>query len=147
LELIESRPDISYQLLISTVESLADVAFGDYEPEQSEKLATQVAVQQRARGFGLAEEQVTQLALDACKGQRWLKRKFKKFVLEFASLEELGVKDRVFLVPEHLCPPKEDVPKALGRIYDARSGNLHIASPFPKTVGIGTSPSANSLLY
>jgi hypothetical protein len=74
------------------------------------------------------------------KGQRWLKNKFEKFLLDFASLDELEIKDRVFLVPENLCPPKEDVPKALGRIYDARSGSLHAALAFPKSVGIGTSP-------
>ena len=53
-------------------------------------------------------------------------------------LDELAVEDRVFSVPEKFCPPKEEIPKALGRIYDARSGNLHKAVPFPGYVGIGT---------
>jgi hypothetical protein len=140
LELIESRPDISYQLLISTVESLAAVALDEYEPEESAKLATALAVQQRARAYGLDEEKVKQLALDACSGQRWLKRRFKKFLLDFAPPETFSEKDRVFLVPDYLCPPAEDYSKTLGRVYDMRSGNLHVASPFPRSVAIGTSP-------
>lgn len=140
LELIESRPDIAYQLLISTVESLANVALGDYEPEESEKVANKAAVQQRAREFGLSEDQAKLLCLDACRGDRWLKRKFKKFLLDFASLDDLATKDRVFPVPESFCPPKEQIPQVLGRIYDMRSGNLHSASPFPKHVGIGVTP-------
>lgn len=140
LELIESRPDIAYQLLISTVESLAAVALGDYEPEDSDKLAMTLAVQERARHFGLDEDRVRQLGLEACKGQRWLKKKFKKFLLDFVSLEILAEKDRVFLVPEHLCPPPDNFGETLGRIYDVRSGNLHAALPFPRSVGIGISP-------
>jgi hypothetical protein len=139
LELIETRPDIAYLLLISTVESLADVAFGDYEPEEREKLETKRTVQQRALDFGLNEEQARQLALTACESDRWLKKKFRKFVLDYASLSELEVEDRVFLLPAHLCPRKEDIPKTLGRIYDARSVNVHVASPFPRSINIGTS--------
>lgn len=62
LEIIENRPDIAYLLLISTVESLADMAFGDYQPEESEKLLTKPAVQQLARDFGLNEEQAKRLS-------------------------------------------------------------------------------------
>jgi hypothetical protein len=142
LELIESRPDIAYLLLISTVESLAAVALGDYEPTELEKLGTEsaVVVQKCALKLGLDEKKAKLLALESSRGAYWLGKKFKKFLLDFVSLDELAAKDRVFLVPENFCPRKEDVPKALSRIYDARSGNLHRASPFPKSVGLGTSP-------
>lgn len=143
LELIESRADIAYQLLISTVESQAAAAFPDYEPSDHEKLETQPTLQQQAKEFGLGDEKAKQLVLEACKGQHWLKRKFKKFLLDFVTPEVLVGKDRVFLVPEHLCPPSEDFPKVFGRIYDARSGNLHGALPFPRSVGIGVSPLIN----
>lgn len=143
LELIEARPEIAYLLLISTVESLADVAFTDYDPGESVKLATQeaIAVQKRAKNFGLDDDQAKQLGLDACKGNRWLKRKFKRFLEDFISPEELTGKDPVFLVPESLCPTIEEFSKTFGRIYDARSVNLHQAWPFPNSVGIGTSTS------
>src|SRR6202035_3174685 len=123
LELIETRPDIAYLLLISTVESLAAVASGDYETEELEKLETKSAVQQCALKFGLDAEKAKLLALEACRGDRWLKKKFKKFLMDFVSLDELAVKDRVFPVPESFCPGREDVPKALSRIYDTRSSN------------------------
>jgi hypothetical protein len=98
LEMIENRPDIAYLLLISTVESLANVAFSDYQPEESEKLQTKPAVQQLARYFGLNEEQAKQLALAACETDRWLKKKFKKFVLDFASLDEETFWQRTFII-------------------------------------------------
>ncbi len=74
LELIESRADIAYQLLISTVELLAAVTFQDYEPADHEKLKTHAALQQRAKEFGLGDEKAKQLVLEACKGERWLKK-------------------------------------------------------------------------
>ncbi|GEM_PF-1983285 len=140
-ELIESRPDISYQLLISTVESLAAVALEEYQPEESEQLAAALPVQKRALAYGLDSEKAKRLALDACKGHRWLKKKFKKFLLEFAPKDKLVGQDRVFLVPENLCPPFEDRQSVFGLIYDMRSGNLHTALPFPRSIAIGTAPS------
>ena len=89
------------------------------------------------------DEKAKQLVLEACKGERWLKKKFKKFLLDFVAPEVLVAKDRLFLVPEHLCPTKDDLPKVLGRIYDARSGNLHRALPFPRSVSIGVNPWIN----
>lgn len=140
-ELIESRPDIAYLLLISTVECFADLAFIDYDPEQSEKLETPEAraVQKRARDFGLDDDKARQLGLEACKGNRWLSKKFKRFLTEFSSPEELAERDRLFALPEYLCPPLEEFSKIFGRIYSARSVNLHQAVPFPESVGIGTS--------
>jgi len=139
LELIETRPDIAYLLLISTVESLAKVAFTDYDPGESSKLATPQAnaVQQRAKDFGLDDDQAKQLGIDACKGNPWLKRKFKRFLEDFISAEELAVKDTVFLVPDSFCAVPGELPKTFGKIYDARSANLHQAVPFPNSVGVG----------
>ena len=92
-------------------------------------------------GIGLDEEQAKQLALAACQGASWSNKKFRKFFADFVSRDQLAGKDRVFMVPENLCPSSgEDLSKALDRIYRIRSGNLHSASPFPKSVGVGTSP-------
>jgi len=41
---------------------------------------------------------------------------------------------------DHLNPPDDEVESAVGRIYDARSGNLHAGDPFPSGVWIGVSP-------
>lgn len=119
----------------------ADLAFIDYDPEESERLEMPEAraVQKRARDFGLDDGKARELGLEACKGNRWLSRKFKKFLNEFVSPKELADRDRLFFVPEYLCPSIEELSKVFGRIYTARSVNLHHAVPFPESVGIGTS--------
>jgi hypothetical protein len=141
LELIEERPDTAYLALVSVVESLASVALKEFEPDEAEKVKFHAPVEKRAREFGLCEAQARALALEACKGQRWLKRKFVKFCVDYCGAEQLKSPDRVFLVLEHLNPPEAEFESAVGRIYDARSKNLHVGSPFPPGIGIGMSPS------
>jgi len=138
LEMIGPRPDIAYLLLISTVESLADVALNDYEPTESEKMEAKPSVRQCARDLCLTEEQTRQLVVAACKSDQWTTKKFKKFLLDFVSFSELKVEDRVFTVPSFMCPLEEEIPRTLGRIYKARSDNVHVASPFPRSIGVGT---------
>jgi hypothetical protein len=140
LELIESRPDIAYQLLISTVEAFASLVLADYEPEHSVKIDTKRTVYKHALKYGLSQQQANHLTLLACQGMGWSKRKFIKFLADRVSPSALAQKDRVFLIPQHLCPPSEDLGKTLARIYEARSGNLHSGSSLPRSIGIGTSP-------
>jgi hypothetical protein len=144
LELIESRADIAYQLLVSAVETLASVALAEYEPEESAKIATKRQVRTQALSYGLCEHQAAHLALLACNGIGWSKHKFIKFLTERVSAAELAEEDRVFMVPESLCPSPEDLEKSLSRIYQARSGNLHGGASLPRSIGIGTSPSIHS---
>jgi hypothetical protein len=140
LELIEDRPDTAYLRLVSVIESLASIAFGDFEPDEAEKLRNKANVLKRGREFGLDEAHAKALALEACKGERWLTKKFIKFCTEYCPVAELKKPDDVFPVLDHLNPPEADVENALSRIYRARSKNLHAASPFPLGIGIGTSP-------
>ena len=120
---------------------MASLALSDFEPDEAEKVKFQAPVEKRALEFGLCEAQAKALALEACKGQMWLKRKFVKFAIDFCGKEELKDPDRVFLVPEHFNPPEDEFESVLGRIYDARSKNLHAGSPFPPGIGIGMSTS------
>lgn len=138
LELIESRPDITYQLLISAVETIASVTLRGYEPELSEKLKSKQRVIEKALKFRLNAEEANALAIEACQSDKWAKRKFKKFIRDHASPQEVGGKDPVFPW-SYLRPAPEDFERALGRVYDARSGNLHLGNPFPRWVGLGTS--------
>jgi hypothetical protein len=140
LELIEDRPDTAYLALVSVVESLASVALKDYQPEDTERIKLQGSVEKRAREFGLCETQAKTLALEASKGYGWRKRKFIKFCVDYCGEAELETPDPVFLVIDRLNPPKGEFEKALGRIYDARSSNLHAGSPFPPGIDIGMSP-------
>ena len=141
LELIEDRPDVAYLALVSVVESLAGVALSGFEPDEAEKVTHQARVEKRAREFGLCEAQAKALALEACKTEKWVGRKFVKFCVDYCGVEELKSPDRVFLVLEHLNPQDDDFENALRRIYRARSKNLHGGSPFPRGIGIGVSPS------
>jgi hypothetical protein len=141
LELIEDRPDTAYVALVSVVESLANMALNDFEPDEAEKVKLQAPVEKRAREFGLCEAQARALALEACKREKWLGRKFVKFCVDYCEVEGLQNPDRVFLVPEHLNPPEAEFERVLRRIYGARSTNLHVGLPFPPGIGIGMSPS------
>ncbi len=143
LELIESRADIAYQLLIATAETLAGVALAGYDLEDSEKIEVKRQVHQQALDYGLCAQQANHLTVLACKGMGWSKRKFIKFLASHVSPASLAEKDTVFLVPPNLCPPPEDLEKTLSRIYDARSGNLHSGSALPRSIDIGTSPLIN----
>ena len=99
-------------------------------------------VQEKARAFGLDEEQAKALALEAYLDDRWLHRKFKKFILDNVSAEEVDSMDSVFPGWDFFRPAREQFEKVLGSIYDARSGNLHQGDPFPPGVGLGTSTTA-----
>lgn len=140
LELIEDRPDTAYLALVSVVESLASMALGEFEPDDAEKLKTKAHLLKRAHDFGLDEAQAKALALEACKNDKWLTRKFIKFCAAFCPATEIREPDRLFMVLEHLNPPEAGYEKALNRIYCARSKNLHVASSFPPGIGIGMSP-------
>jgi hypothetical protein len=140
LELIETRADIAYQLLVSTVETLASAALPKFEPDDVEKMATKSAVQRQAKAYGLDDAQANALALLACMGMGWTKRKFVKFLMDRVNSADLATRDAVFMVPENFCPSPADTEKTLGLIYTARSGNLHGGFGFPASVGVGTSP-------
>jgi hypothetical protein len=105
LEYLESRPDIAYQLLVSTAETLAGADLG-VKPH---------------RGANP-------------------RRSFKTFLKSFVLPRELSVEDRLFPLQKAFCPRSEDFENALGVIYDARSGNLHSGSPFPRHLSLGLSP-------
>jgi hypothetical protein len=143
LEFIESRPDIAYQLLISTVETMAGVALREYEPDEAVRLRTKRSVLEKAQKYGLGEEQAKALALEASQGITWLRQKFKKFLLDNVSPDEIDGEDPVFPFWSFLRPARENFERALGEIYDARSGNLHRGYPFPRWVGLGTNPTTD----
>jgi hypothetical protein len=140
LELIVDRPDTAYLALVSVIETLASVALPAYEPEESERLAVKANVAKRAREFGLDETQARLLALEATKGDRWLKRRFVEFCKQYCPVSELSGPDTVFMMPDFAKPPEADFEKCLKSIYSARSKNLHAALPFPPGADIGTSP-------
>ena len=139
MELIESRPDISYQLLISTAESLSNVALADYRPDEAEIIESKRRLVEYVEKCALSEEMARSIALEASKGDRWTKKKFRQFLSTYSS-DDIWEEDPLFVVPENLRPKREDFDRTLGRIYNLRSRNLHAGSAFPRSIRIGTSP-------
>jgi hypothetical protein len=125
LELIESRPGIAYQLLISTIETLGDVALADHQPDEAEKIKTTEAVQRQAKKYGLTEYQTNHLALLASKELRWNRKTFFKFLIDSVPPTSLSERDPLFFLLEHFSPSPEDLEKTLKNIYSVRSGSLH----------------------
>ena len=125
------------------METLADIALGNSEPDDTDKVNVKGAVLKLAKKLGLCDEQANALAIEACKGDRWLTRKFVKFCRDYCPLATLSEPDDLFMVLDHMKPPESDFDAALGRIYKARSTNLHIASPFPRSIRVGTDPMIN----
>jgi hypothetical protein len=79
LQLMLTRPELAYQLLISSIETLANTIFGDYQPSQQEMIQHRQGFRVKAREFGLSDEQADALAIEACKGEAWAGRRFRAF--------------------------------------------------------------------
>jgi hypothetical protein len=140
LELIEGRPDITYQLLVSATETMAGVALPDYKPDEAEILEKGLGARVRteAQARGLDQTQAKALALAVCRDNPWARQKFKKFIADNVSAEEVDSEDAVFPWSV-LRPSREHFERALDNIYSARSGNLHGGKPFPRWIGVGAS--------
>ncbi len=144
LELIEDRPDIAYQLLISATETMAGAVLSRHQPDEADilRMKRQAEISEQALAFELDEAQAKTLALIAAKGNPWSFQKFKKFITDNVSAEEFDSEDAVFPWA-CLRPSREHFEKALSNIYSERSGNLHGGKPFPRWIGVGTSPFVN----
>jgi hypothetical protein len=136
LQLILSRPELAYQLLISSAEALANTLFADFSPGREDMIERKRGVAAKAALFGLSTEMAEELAIEACKDDHWALRKFKKFFAEFRSEEAWG-RDEVFPLAEGWEPKKEDFSKVLGAIYNARSKHLHEGKEFPEWITRG----------
>ncbi len=95
LELIEDRPDITYQLLISATETMAGAVLSDYKPDDADilKMKRQAEINEQALAFELCEAQAKTLALLAAEGNPWSAPKFKKFITDNVSFEEVDGQD------------------------------------------------------
>ena len=149
LELIEDRPDIAYQLLISATETMAGAVLSRHKPDEADilRMKRQAQLREQALAYELDEAQAKTLALIASEDNSWSALKFKKFITDNVSAEEVDGKDAVFPW-SFLRPSREHFERALSNIYYARSGNLHGGKTFPPWVGLGTGPTvdANVLL-
>jgi hypothetical protein len=144
LELIHDRPDIAYQLLISCVETMANSALQQFQPNDDVKVEHKKPVFDLAISLKVAEELARQLAIEACRGEYWATKKFKQFLMD-------NVADSVWTEPDELfhqmsndiLPKNENFEATLGKIYKARSKATHVGEPFPISASYTGGPSIN----
>jgi hypothetical protein len=144
LELLREQPDIAYQLLVSSAETMANETLQDFQPNDDAKVKHQQRVFNLAKKFGLKEEMARELALAACKRERWVKRKFRKFLTDNIDAAVWDKEDDFFRVPLNLLPQREDLHKTLGNIYNARSGATHSGHQFPMSASYSGGPTIPS---
>jgi hypothetical protein len=141
LELIHERPDISYQLLISSVETVAHAALRSFQPPDDAKLEHHKALYDLALRMDLDEARAKELAIVACKREWWATRKFKRFLMDNAAESIWAEKDELFhQMPDEWMPKRKNFERTLGRIYGARSKATHEGQPFPITASYTGGP-------
>jgi hypothetical protein len=140
MEQIESLPEVSYQLFISAVETIAGEALEKWVPDNASMLTSKSGlVSFLTKHEELSRDAADRIALESCKDNRWSNRKFKKFLLDNLDRKEMRVKDDLFIVPDFLIPADADIEKALGEIYQTRSGATHAGYSFPPEASVGPS--------
>jgi hypothetical protein len=141
LELIHDRPDIAYQLLISSVETIANSVFGDFQPADEVKLEHQNGLYEFALGLRLDKETARALAIEACRREWWATKKFKKFLTDYVSEAVWSQPDELFhRVHQEVMPKGADFERTLGKIYAARSKATHQGQAFPHSASYTGGP-------
>lgn len=140
MERIESQPETCYQLFISAVETMAGAVLEDWEPDTAGKIASKGGLVSFAvKKEGLSKDVAERLALEACKGNPWSGKKFKKFLLDNLDREAIKGQDDLFIVPDYFCPSETEIEKALDEVYRTRSGATHAGHAYPASAAIGPS--------
>ena len=140
LELIQNRPELCYQFLISSVEAIANSVFSSFKPSIDEMTKVKRSVFDLALEFGLSEPEAKKLVIEACHGLSWSGRKFKNFLCDHVGNEIWTTEDDVFVDMQFLTPKRERFEYALSQIYDSRSKGLHAGKDYPISGTVGTSP-------
>jgi hypothetical protein len=140
LELIRDQPDISYQLLISAVETLANEALNSFQPDDDEKVEHQRTVFNLMKDLGIGDDIARQVAIAACKREHWATRKFKKFLKDNIDSSIWEKEDDLFKTLPNSVPLRDQFEKTLGKIYDARSKATHFGQQFPISAAYAGGP-------
>jgi hypothetical protein len=131
LELIREQPDLSYQLLISAVETIANEALRSFQPDDDEKVEHQRIVFDLVKDVGVEDEVARKVAIAACRREHWATRKFKKFLTDNIDESIWDEEDDLFRALPKSMPTRDQLQKTLGKIYDARSKATHFGQQFP----------------
>lgn len=145
LELIHERPDISYQMLISSVETIANGALRSFQPSDDDKVEHQKALYDLALSLQLGVETAKKLVVEACRREWWATRKFKQFLIDNVPESVWIEQDELFhRMPHEGLPKREEFERTLGNIYNARSKATHEGQPFPVTASYTGGPSIST---
>ncbi len=131
LELIREQPDLSYQLLISAVETLANGTLRSFQPTDEEKVAHQSKVFRYLTGLGIESEVAKKAAIAACDREYWVKKKFRKFLADNIDEAFWSQADDLFQTLPNSTPSRDEAERVFGIIYDTRSKATHHGQAFP----------------
>jgi hypothetical protein len=139
LRQIEHEPDLAYQSLISCVETIANKALSEYQPEKAKMIETKKSVFDMAFQLGLEQGQCEALAMEACAGIPWATEKFTKFLVDNVG-DNFWEKDDLFQLGELFCPKQSELGSAIRKIYATRGGATHWGRPYPSSIAVGIGP-------
>lgn len=139
LEQIYQGTDIAYQLLISSIETIANEVYRSYAPTKSDVVKAKKNVADLALKLGLSKEKADRLATEACKGISWHARKFSKFLTENTD-GELWTKDDLFKLPDFVLPNKNNFESVIDEIYKERAKASHSGYSYPASASIVPGP-------
>lgn len=136
LRQLEHEVDLAYQSLVSCVETIANQALSEYLPPDSEMIAIQRSIIEKAINFGLEQDKAEAIAIEACSGMSWISRKFTKFLVDNAG-DSIWEKDDLFHPLEFLLPKRGELERVIRSVYQARSGSTHAGRAYPGTASVG----------
>jgi hypothetical protein len=140
LEQSESRPAAAYLLLISSIEALANEAYRDVRPPETERIEAKKDVCRLAVEMSLTEEQGGRLSLEASKDMSWSSWKFRTFIQEHVAEDVWERADDLFEVPQAYLPHRDDFRQTIKAIYSARGKALHAGETNRASAGFVAGP-------
>jgi hypothetical protein len=141
MELIHERPDVSYPLLISSAETVANAALKGFRPADDDMVAHKEPVFRLAREMGLPEADARRLAIEACRGEFWATKKFGEFLATNVAESVWTEADDLYPgMRRDKLPGREELRPTLTRIYKVRSKATHEGKPFPGAAAYAGGP-------
>lgn len=129
IEVMRTRPDVAYVLLVSSVEAMALVTLDRWQPPAAVRRQTREPMLKEARRQGLTASATRRLVDASLKGNDWLRRKFVEYLLRGTAGSS---------VPHPASPLEMPAPAdyetVFGSIYEARSKSVHSGKDMPVTI-------------
>jgi hypothetical protein len=133
MRLIEEWPDVAYQRLVSSIETMA--AEVCVNPSRETILRTKAQFVKRAVEMNLQKGDAEELAILASKDNPWTSRKFRTFVRSMTD-ESLWQTDKVFSISDSFLPTRDTFADALTEICNTRGAAVHSGHGYGASVGV-----------